>query len=331
MKLLAKSIIDQRQTDIRKDLDVEGIEIILLGGELEKDNIKATTEAFITLAEDFPVIGIEAPTSYKGLPVNPIAEDKVTRGISRDYLQRCVDLTSQLRAKANVEVYFQYQFAFGNYLPTGYPKQKVPLSYELEQIASFHYALESQCDFPIQIENGTPIHLHNDFPAYRNSTIRMSDFAQHCLPVALDICHLALTLYTWSKAKPLTISLDSVKTPKGILAIEMTEEDRALGTRIAQEKNEQRTITNIIIEQIREYAPLIGSLQFSNAKPGFATDELEESYAGSDGLIDIPRVLAEAIIPCNIPYVIPEYHEEDYCNPQHQRRIIPFVRALSQR
>jgi hypothetical protein len=42
-------------------------------------------------------------------------------------------------------------------------------------------------------------------------------------------------------------------------------------------------------------------------------------------------VLAEAIIPCNIPYVIPEYHEEDYCNPQHQRRIIPFVRALSQR
>ncbi len=331
MKLLAKSIIDKRQTDTRKDLDVDGIEIVLLGRELDDENINATTQAFIALADHFPIIGVEAPISYHGLPVNPIAEDTSIREQSREYLQRCLDLTSQLKAATGAEVYFQYQYAFGNFQPNGYPARKVPRDYELQQIAAFHRSLEAQCDFPVQIENGTPIHLHNNQPAYRHTTIRLSDFAEHNIPVALDICHLAISLYTWSKARPLTLNLDSVKTPRGILAIEMTEEDRTFGRRIADSRKDQNSITDILIEQITQYAPIIGSLQFSNAKAGFATSDEEEGYAGSDGLIDIPRVLAKAIVPCNLPYLIPEYQEEDYCSPIHQRTIISFVRTLSKR
>jgi len=77
-----------------------------------------------------------------------------------------------------------------------------------------------------------------------------------------------------------------------------------------------------------EYSSFIGSLQFSNAKAGVGTSDDDEGYAGEDGLLDIPRIFREAIIPVDVPYLIPEYQETNYGNPVHQQKVIAMVRDL---
>ncbi len=94
MKLLAKSAIDPVQTDVRKKLPVDGIEIIFLGPEI--DNYERTMGYFLRLAEHFPVIGIEAAMTMGNLPVNPVSGQPAIAQPSQDYLRRGIALASEL-------------------------------------------------------------------------------------------------------------------------------------------------------------------------------------------------------------------------------------------
>lgn len=146
--------------------------------------------------------------------------------------------------------------------------------------------------------------------------------------MALDIAHLAITLYTWSKAQQQRDGSYLIESPRGRLEIEMTDKDYEIGKRIRDSLSLQEAITAEVIECINKYSSLIGSLQFSNAKAGVGTDVNDEGYIGRDGLLDIPRIFREVIIPKNISYVIPEYQETDYLDPIHQREAIAMVRRL---
>lgn len=325
MKILAKSALRDGQPESRKSLPVDGIEIIFLGGEVERR--KETIEKLIALTDNFPILGVEAPCEEQGLVISPLAENKGIAAASRDYLSICVEIINEAHQRTRKEMYFQYQHSFEPFnqdgKPARYYHQKM-----IQQLATFHHGLEKNSDIPLHVENGTPIGIRASQPAYVPVTARLHDFVQAALPIALDITHLAITLYSWSQAERSRGGLYRIPTPSGALYIEMKESEAQIGQRIRESSSIQESITLEVIRQIYQCGPFIHSLQFANAKRGVGTDDHDEGYAGTDGLLDIPRIFQEAIIPLNIPYVIPEYTERDYNNPTNQQQAIEMVRAL---
>lgn len=325
MKILTKSALLPGQPEARKTLPVDGIEIIFLGGELERYD--QTRDQLLRLADDFEVIGLEAPCDERGLIINPLNEN-VEGTLSRSYLSTCIQLANELQKLSRKEVYFQYQYSFENIDENGKPIQQYNRSQLLEQIAHFHRELEREADISVQIENGTPIGMRRGKPAYIPVMTQGEDFAVGDIPLALDITHLAITLYTWSRAEESANGLYRIPSPRGSIWLPLSASELQIGARIRASSYIQDAITSEVIAQIQNYASRIGSLQFSNAKPGVGTDEADEGYAGTDGLLDVPRVFKEAIIPANIPSVIPEYTERDYLKPTNQKVAIEMVRRL---
>lgn len=326
MKILAKSALRAGQPEARQSLPVDGIELILLGGEIE--HYQQTQNQLLQIAEHFEVIGLEAPCEEQGLVISPLSEDPSIAAASREYLFQCVDLINVISSRTKREAYFQYQHSFGNFNKLGKPLQSYTREELIQQAADFHAQLQKNSDVPIQVENGTPLCIRGGKPAYVPITTRGEDFADRSIPLALDIAHLAITFYTWSRAQQQRDGLYLIESPRGRLWVEMTDKDYDLGRKIRGSLSLQEAITTEIVDVIRKYSGLIGSLQFSNAKPGVGTDDRDEGYAGEAGLLDVPRIFREAIISANIPYVIPEYEETDYLEPIHQREAIAMVRSL---
>src|SRR3989338_4870717 len=328
MKILAKSALRADQIAVRKSLAVDGIEIILLSEDM--DNYSQALDKLRRAADDFSVVGLEAPCEDKDLVINPISDDIFQSRKSRDYLFRCVDLINGVKQGTDCEAYFQYQYSFDSF-DQGKPRHGAARKILLERIVEFHHELQHRSDVPLQIENGTPIGIRKNQPMYLPVTAGMEEFGEMPIPLALDIAHLAISLYTWSKAVK-DGELYRVATPLGSLSIEMSDAQSSAGAYIGESffrgTFTRDTITAIINRFIHIYHDLIGSLQFSNAKPGVGTDVHDEGYAGMNGLLDVERVFREAIIPLNIPYVIPEYEEDDYLHPTHQRDAIEMVRRL---
>lgn len=327
MKLLAKSILHPGQIAARARLACDGIEILLLGNDFQ--DIAATKDALIAIAREYPVVGLEAPDSVDGKPVYPLAREPALHHFSREFLSRCVELANELDAKTNAKVYFQYQHLGNRALPD------VPVqdgyAFDLDATVYHHTLLQRSSNVPVQMENITPLCAgfgQEENLYYRTVMARTSDFADANIPLALDIAHLAETLYTWSQAKQDAHGWH-VATARGKLYFPAADEDIATGVRIARHSHLETAITDEIIAEIRKHAALIGSLQFANAQPGFAIEHDNEGFAGDGGLIDVPRVLKEAVIPAGIPYVIPEYREKDYLDPVNQRAAVDLVRTLS--
>jgi hypothetical protein len=327
MKLLAKSILHPGQIAARRQLKCDGIEILLLGNDFK--DISLTKAALRETAQEYPVVGLEAPDSVDGMPVYPLSPDSTIAHFSREFLARCIELAHELTAKTNAEVYFQYQYCGS----PAHPNTPFRSDYEsdLEAMANHYSLLQRSSNVPIQMENGTPIAAAYDQEEKlyaRTVSARMSDFADTNIPLALDIVHLAETLYTWSQAKQDNCGW-FVETKRGRMYFPAVEEDIATGYRLAKQHDLRTAITDQIILEIKSNADRIGSLQFANAQAGFALEHENEGHAGADGIIDVARVMKEAIIPANIPYVIPEYRETDYLDPVHQRAAARMVRELS--
>ena len=186
MKILAKSALYTGQPEARQDLSVDGIEIIFLGGELERYN--QTKNQLLRLADHFNVIGLEAPCDERGLIINPLAED-LSGTLSRSYLSACVQLANDVQHLSKKEVYFQYQYSFDNFERNGTPIRQYDRLQLLEQVAEFHHKLQRQSDVSVQIENGTPIGIRRGKPAYIPAMTRCEDFAPASIPMALDIIY----------------------------------------------------------------------------------------------------------------------------------------------
>ena len=325
MKILAKSALRQGQPAARQSLPVDGIEILFLGGEVEQR--QHTINKLTELADHFQVVAVEAPCVESGKVISPLAHDKILAAASQDYLKKCIDILNEVHFRTKREMYFQYQHSFEAFGPNGKPSREYHPSL-IPHLAAFHQQLKRNSNIPLQVENGTPIGIRQGVPAYVPVTARLHDFVQAGLPIALDITHLAITLYSFSCARSKSNGLFLLGSPVGSLYIEMNRQDQEKGARIRSSSSIQEAITSEVIHQIHQYKPFIQSLQFSNAKAGVGTDDADEGYAGTDGLLNIPRVFQEAILPLNIPYVIPEYTEQNYNRPVNQQLAIEMVRRL---
>ncbi len=330
MKILAKSALVESQIEARKQLSVDGIEIIFLRSEIEE--YQKTKQDMLSLANSFPIIGIEAPCEVGDMFINPISGVRKVREGSKMYLAKCVELANEIASCRNIELYVQYQFTFGLLDADLHTNVDISRREELEKIARFHHWLRAGSSIPVQIENGTPLHPYRGRIGHRLTTTRLEDFAEYKIPLALDICHLALTLHTWSAAVRQRQDLYTIDSGSEIIPLLLTEEDAFVGWKIRQGSSSLGTlrdaITTEVILQIQEYRSLIGSLQYSNALPGFAIQHTDEGYAGREGLLDLPRILREAVMPCKIPYVVPEFEESDYDNPLHQSAAVRAWREL---
>src|SRR3989344_8171957 len=216
MKILAKSALHAGQPESRKSLPVDGIEIIFLGGEAEQR--LQTIERLCLLTNDFPVVGIEAPCEERGLIISPLANDKIMATASQDYLLRCIEMCNEVHSRTGKEMYFQYQHSFEAFSPDGkpsryYDQQLIP------KLAALHHRLERNSQVPLHVENGTPIGIRASQPAYVPVTSDLHHFVQAGLPIALDITHLAITLYSWSQASKSRNGLYRLSTPRGSLYI----------------------------------------------------------------------------------------------------------------
>ncbi|HLC71492.1 MAG TPA: hypothetical protein VJI32_05775, partial [Candidatus Nanoarchaeia archaeon] len=67
MKILAKSALRADQIAVRKSLAVDGIEIILLSEDM--DNYSQALDKLRRAADDFSVVGLEAPCEDKDLVI----------------------------------------------------------------------------------------------------------------------------------------------------------------------------------------------------------------------------------------------------------------------
>lgn len=332
MKILAKSILHEGQIETRKPLNCDGIEILLLGKEL--DNLRQTRDHLVSLADDFGIIGIEAPDTVRGIPVYPTSDDVAVREHSRAFLEECVALSNQVWEKTGVPVYFQYQYLYDRLNDDGTLARNPPRDAELSKVREYHKKLQRMSDVDVQMENTTPLcaGFGQEKRLYsRPVTARMVDFTDMGVPLALDIVHLAETLYTWAQAKRDDKGHFVVDSQRGKLYFPAIMQDLDIvGARMKENHNISDAITNEIVEWIgysgNKYR--IGSLQFANAQPGFAVSHENEGYEGANGLIDVPRVL-KAIVKADIPYVIPEYREKDYLNPVNQRAAVRLLREIS--
>ncbi len=326
MKILAKSALRGTQPEIRRGLAVDGIELVFLGGEI--DRYQQTRDEVIHVAEYFAAIGLEAPCEEQGRLISPLSDNHLIAATSKDYLQRCVELINEVHHQTGREAYFQYQHSFAAFNERGKPLSRYPRDELVRKASDFHAQLQKDSDVPLQVESATPICIRGGKPAYVPIMTRGEDFTDGQISIALDIAHLGITFYTWSKAQQQQDDLYLIESPRGRLWVEMADKDHQIGSRIKHSSSLQDAITAEIIGFIKEYSGLIGSLQFSNAKAGVGTDDGDEGYAGEDGLLDVPRIFREAIIPANISYVIPEYQETNYLNPVQQQKAIAMVRGL---
>ncbi len=206
-----------------------------------------------------------------------------------------------------------------------------PEANALNGFFGFHRSLQASAQVPVQLENTTPVCIVDGRPSYNHHFTRFSDYQADSLSMALDISHLAITLYGWSKVRKDRSNGCFVDSPLGRLFPPLTTEDLQVGKRIATSNDVPKAITDEVIAQIQSHARTIGSLQFSNARYGVGTDDLDEGYAGTDGLLDMYRILSEVVLHSDIPYVIPEYHERDYLNPVEQQKAVGMVRQLQER
>ena len=333
MKILAKSILDSKQIEARKSLPVDGIEILLL--EKDFQNCKKTKEDLTKIAEEWPLIGLEAPDSIRKYPIDPTSTNKNIREFSENFLLRFIDFSNNVNLKTGNVAYLQFQYLFDQLIKKDYIKT-TDRKAQLRKIREHYTRLKTRSSIELQIENIIPISpsSSNGTLNYCYTTIRPNDFIETQIPIALDIIHLAQTFYTWYKAKHKFknyFSLD-IKGKNPITTyIEMTEEDIEIRNRLKRKINEfgiKNAITSELIDTINNCQKIIGSLQFANAKIGYGAIQGEDGILINKGMIDIQRVFIEAIMPKNIPYVIPEYSERDYNNPINQRKSIEIIRKL---
>lgn len=155
MKILAKSALRGTQPKARQDLDVEGIELIFLGGEIEQ--YAQTREQLLEVAENFSVLGLEAPGEEQGKVISPLSENCSIRQGSQDYLFRCVELINEIHHKTHKEAYFQYRHSFENFDAFGKPSRKYVREELLRKASEFHQYAQQNSEVPLQVENGTPI------------------------------------------------------------------------------------------------------------------------------------------------------------------------------
>ena len=339
MDILAKAILDSQQIEARKRLGVKGIELLLLDKDFR--DLDKTKEALIRIAQEWEIVALEAPDSTKEYRLNPFSADSKTRVSSRDFLLRYVELANSVNNITKNIAYAQFQYIFDGFDDKGRPVE-VDRERQLGEIREHYESLRRNSQVELQIENITQIN-----PAYADgslchcyTTTRPSDFPIIGTPLALDVIHLAQVLYTWLKTEPTDEdkNIARVKIPGmpqfgGGVYIQMTDEDKKTAERIKKEQKEtnlRETITSELVRVIKFYRPLIGSLQFANASVGFGAFPGEDGVASDTGLIDLKRVFQEAIIPANVPYVIPEYRETDWLNPLNQQNAIAMVRRLSE-
>jgi len=358
MKLLAKSALKTDQIKARKDLKADGIELILSGQDVIDSGKSVDTLA--ALADDWPVIGLEVPDSFNGVPVDPTSRNKGVREDSQRFLQAAVDIACNVAGRANVEVYLQYQCLFDNQFDDNGTPSAFGWAPVLGKIREFHGELAAKA-FPlkVQLENTVPVSClvgGNRYHCF--ATTRPRDFKWMDVPLAFNIAHYAQALYTWVNVKSTRqrIVKDDAKNLKdnsNVYAVTpddrkyvigMTKADVRYGNLLQKnslKEDVKAAITKEIINVIYAHKMLIGSVQFSDCLPGFGTEDCEAGYFGDKGMIDVPAVLRavfDAKIPASddryepfvpaIPFIIPKYKEQDYNNPVNQKKAFELVREI---
>ena len=337
MKILAKSIL-ALQMEARKSLDVEGIEILLL--EKDFEDLKSTKESLVRVASEWPLVGLEAMDGTSKYGMNPFSANKREAQFSRDLLLRYVDMINELNAKTKNIPYAQFQYLLDKFVKKGkeYRAKPVDKNEQLERIRLHFNGLSSISDIELQLENITQVNPAKDGSLrHCYTTLHPRDFSSMGIPMALDVIHLAQTLYIWSQATkkdsanglyPVVTRIDG-KTTR--IYIQMSDYELEIGNRIRGDIKRtgiRNAITSEIVSLILKYGENIGSLQFANAKVGFGAEFGEDGIATSEGMIDLKRLFNEAIILKNIPYVIPEFEEQDYTKPVNQRKAVNMVKDL---
>lgn len=335
MNILAKSILNYGQLEARKRLNTPGVELLLL--EKDFQDLTKTKDKLVRIAEEWPIIALEAPDSTKTYPINPFSDDIQVSRSSNDFLLHFVDLANYVNERTGKIAYAQFQYLFDRFGSNGLPKI-VDREEQLAKIKDYYEQLRRNSQVKLQIENIIPINpAHADGSLrYCYTTIRPSDFALMDVPMALDVIHLAQTFYTWLKAQDEKDGLCKIKIPalkefNGGIYIQMSEEDKVIREKIANDVKEvglREAVTSELIAVIQNYNPLIGSLQFANAEAGFGAFPGEDGVESDEGMINIGRLFREAIIPANVPYVIPEYNEEDYTKPINQQKVIELIQKI---
>ncbi len=328
MKLLAKSIVNAGQIEARKGLNANGIEFLLLDGDINNPH---ALQELVLAGINYKIVGIEAPDSFEGMPVDPTADDVSIRKKSSDFLRRCLDLADTVASRTHATVYFQFQFLFNNPFDKNGRSARVDRARKLDQVRVFYDRLTADADVNVQLENTIPVD-----PAYKHDrkyhcfvTIRPQDFVDTRIPIAFDIAHYAQTLNIWANAKKMPDGRFCLETEGKRFYIDMTDRDAELGSLVRAEaaKSGLKTaITKQIISALNFPKLAIGSVQFSDVKPGFGVCNTEAGYHGEGGMIDVGRVMRE-VADRHTP-LIPEYHEADYNNPVVQRAVFAELRRL---
>jgi hypothetical protein len=339
MHILAKSVLDEKQLAsravLKQELPIKGIEILLRDKDFQ--DIEKTAKWLIEIGNKYKILGLETGVSTiiggKKIAINPISHDAYTRTIAKQFLARYVSLINNVMEKTSAQVYAQWQLLGEPYGPDRKPSQILSHSDELKKLQTYHLQLQSQSHAHLQMENGVPINpngtpskpeeFYNDF-----IMTRIEDYRVAGMPAALDVTHLALSLNCWAHSEPQG-ALYKLNTKNGTFYFQQTQSDVEAGERIKKAMKNgaslRESITDELIRVVLTHKKEIGSLQFADAERGFGTDENEQGYHGTDGLINMQRLFQEAIIPADIPYVIPEYHETDYTNPIHQKKAIKDI------
>lgn len=327
MKILAKSILNPDQLEVRKSLDVDGIEILLLS----KDwiNKKATETMLKDATKEWKVIALEAPDCFEDgsviIPINPASNDKVTQTKSKDFLKEFVEFANLTKARGITVPYAQFQFTFKQYDQDGHtPRADHQLT--IHQLAEFYSELQKNTDIPLQIENsiliGAPL---NSKVFHYHTACNLKDFEDTNILLALDIAHLSQTIHTYTEATK-TGEKYKIIVNKKYYYLPLSPADIQIRNRIKKRKGKlEERITAELLYQIATYRPQIGSMQFSGAK-GFGFNK-EDAGTSDPGIFDLDQVLSAAI-KADVPYLIPEFLEVNYLNPINQIAAIKMVRSL---
>lgn len=231
--------------------------------------------------------------------------------------------------------YLQYQFIFKPFDDQG-NSPRVNLEEKLDKIATYHSALQSGSDVPLQVENCIPINPAFGSGAYTHCplTIRVEDFTSRKIPLAFDVPHYAQTLHVILKAEHVQDDIYSLRTPERTFYIQLTKHDAEKAARMRSDENTVDAITRQINTDIRAAESVIGSVQFAGCDFGFGINDgpvgSVQGEAGSlrNELYDLPKVLAGGIIPIKAPYVVPEFKETDWKLAPNQRAGIELYNQL---
>lgn len=290
--LLSKALFEPDQIKARAGLEADGIEVLLVGRELDGD-------LFRYLRDHFEVFTIEVGDRLEaGTPVDALSPDAQVRDRSRARIESALEAAEAYGAEA-VTIHLM---AGASMLGPIDPSPELDREAALEGMKEYLAGLGPK----VMVENVLPL----DFVGLRRVAVSpvgrmMDDFCELGAPMVLDTAHLGASLIAHTNSRP------DIRLYWG--PVERTVSLRALGV----------DLTSAALFEVERMDD--GRLVHVHVGNCVGYDEGCDGHV--EGALDLDRFLGE-VLKRGPRYLIPEIIEEDYVDYGRNRAMLDRLQSM---